>query len=293
MADSVPLISVIIPAWNSERCIAGVLDALTKQDADPALFEVIVIDNGSTDRTPQVAARYPIVTLLSEPKPGSYNARNKGLAAARGEYLLFTDADCVPTADWVANAQKRITDFPEIDVHAGRVRLFREPGARPFATRYEELTAFNQEGNVAAGFCVTANMLCRRAHLMAIGGFNGALLSGGDVDCSRRLTGAGYKLGYAPDMVVAHPTRAVLGALIDKRRRVVGGRWQIENWGAGPVSVPMGTLMREAYNELRWIKGSSIEWWAKPGVLTVSLLQSIAAQLEVARLKTGRPAFRN
>ena len=101
-----------------------------------------------------------------------------------------------------------------------------KPKGDPFSARYEELTAFDQRRNVEEyGCCITANWLCRRDLMRSIGGFNQELLSGGDVECSRRIVAAGHKLVYVPEMIVGHPTRGNLLELICKRRRVVGGRW--------------------------------------------------------------------
>lgn len=288
-----PLISVIIPAWNGEARIGQCLDALAEQSFPRDRFEVIVIDNASTDRTATIAGEYPFVTLLHEPQPGSYRARNRGLAVARGEYLLFTDADCVPDRDWISAAAQRIETHPHVGVHAGRVKLFREPGAGPFASRYEELVAFDQKGNAAGGFCVTANWLCRRDLLESIGGFNAEMLSGGDADCSRRVIAAGHSLEYAPAMIVGHPTRASALELVRKRRRVVGGRWLLEGWAQVGLRTSTRHLLREAWNEARWIKNSSIEGWAKPGVLAVSAVLALAGQYEIVRLKAGREAYRS
>ena len=91
-----PFISVIIPVWNSPDLLAKCLAALAVQSYPRERYEVLVVDNGSTDSTAAVARNYPFVTLLSEPVPGAYRARNRGLAAARGEYVAFTDADCIP-----------------------------------------------------------------------------------------------------------------------------------------------------------------------------------------------------
>jgi glycosyltransferase involved in cell wall biosynthesis len=95
----VPLLSVIVPVWNDESRIGQCIDALKRQSLDSALFEIIVVDNGSTDSTATVVSRYTNVVLLYEPQPGSYAARNTGLRHARGEYVAFTDSDCVPEED--------------------------------------------------------------------------------------------------------------------------------------------------------------------------------------------------
>jgi len=92
-------ISLIIPAYNEERYLARCLDAVAAQTVKP--FEVIVIDNNSTDTTAEIARRYRFVRLLHEPAQGRVYARNTGFDAARGTILARIDADAVLPADWV------------------------------------------------------------------------------------------------------------------------------------------------------------------------------------------------
>lgn len=288
-----PKISVIIPVWNSARRIVMTLKALAEQTASRDLFEVIVVDNGSTDDTADAVRKFDFVTLLSEPIPSSYRSRNQGLAAARGEYVLFTDGDCIPASNWVEQAFEIVKKLPDIGLYAGEIVLFREEGARPAAARYEELTAFNQRYNVQRGYCVTANWLCRRADLIAIGGFNSDLLSGGDSECSRRMVAAGHKIIYVPEMIVSHPTRASLGQLIRKRRRVMGGRWQKDNMSETGVTRVLWLMVFEAKGQARWMIRTKIGLWTKLGVLGITAALMLTSQVEVLRLSTGRPPYRS
>ncbi|MBZ9676458.1 glycosyltransferase [Mesorhizobium sp. ES1-1] len=288
-----PYISIIIPVWNGEDRIAATLQSIAEQTAPRDRFEVIVVDNGSTDGTVAIVNRFDFVTLLSEPQPGSYRARNLGLAAARGDYVLFTDGDCVADPDWVMQAISATTRLPDVDLHAGHITLFREDKAGPFAARYEELTAFNQEVNVRFGHCVTANWLCKRELLLSIGGFNQDLLSGGDIDCSRRIVAAGHRLRYLPEMIVRHPTRAKMIDLIRKRRRVVGGRWHLERMKPARIVGAARMFASESIQQSRWTVRASMENWAKPGVVAVIMVLMLTAQFELLRLAAGRPAYRS
>jgi len=95
-----PRLSIVIPVRNEEDYIAECLDAIASQSELPE--EVIVIDNNSTDRTREIAAAYPFVTLLEEPTPGIVPTRNRGLDAATGDVLCRIDADSILDPDWVA-----------------------------------------------------------------------------------------------------------------------------------------------------------------------------------------------
>ena len=102
------LLSVIVPIRNAADTLVACLDGLRAQQFPRDQFEIILVDNNSTDSSASIARRYPDVQLLSEPKPGAYAARNRGVAAARGHLLAFTDPDCVPAPDWLATLAREL-----------------------------------------------------------------------------------------------------------------------------------------------------------------------------------------
>ena len=284
-ASAEPTITVIAPVWNGEREVGLLLDALAAQTAPERAFEVIVVDNGSTDGTADVLARYPSIRVLREPEPGSYRARNLAIRNARGRFLLFTDADCVPAPDWVATALRLAERHGEDCVIGGRIELFRVGRTGRFSVRYEELTAFQQEWNLARGKCVTANWLCSKRLLESVGGFKDALLSGGDVECAQRIAAAGHAFVYAPQMTVGHPTRATLLALARKRVRVTGGRWL--KAGSPGVASFSRMVLDEHLAQARWMKGAAGDRLMRIGLLSIIASLWLVTQLEILRLRTG------
>ncbi|HEX9853613.1 MAG TPA: glycosyltransferase family A protein, partial [Woeseiaceae bacterium] len=101
-----PEVSVIVPHrddWAGlDRCIASLVAQRSRAPAS----EIIVVDNGSADRAAEarfIASFGKEIVLLREPRPGAACARNRGVAAARGEILLFIDSDCLARGDWIAN----------------------------------------------------------------------------------------------------------------------------------------------------------------------------------------------
>ncbi|WP_334656945.1 glycosyltransferase [Sphingomonas panaciterrae] len=291
--DQTPEVSVIIPVWNSEKSIVKTLEMLSTQTVSQERFEVIVVDNGSTDATAKVVGKFPFAKLLSEPVASSYRARNRGLAAAKGDFVLFTDGDCVPAADWVEQAMAAVRRVPDAGIYAGEIALFRELGARPVAACYEELTAFNQSHNAQVGHCVTANWLCRRADLLAIGGFDSELLSGGDRECSRRMVASGHRVVHIPEMIVRHPTRATLGELMRKRRRVVGGRWIINNMAKAGTLKGLWQMAKEAAGQSRWMARANVDPKLRAGVIGATAILMLVSQAEILRLSVGRPPYRS
>jgi glycosyltransferase involved in cell wall biosynthesis len=94
-------VSVVIPAYNAETTIDACLAAFTRQTVPPDSFEVIVVDDGSTDATRARIATHPMARLLTQVNAGPAAARNLGVQHALGEIILFTDADCVPMENWI------------------------------------------------------------------------------------------------------------------------------------------------------------------------------------------------
>jgi glycosyltransferase involved in cell wall biosynthesis len=100
--DPLPRISVIVPAFNAEGFIGDCLDSLERQAFPRAHYEIIVVDNNSSDRTVEIARRHDRVTVLREPEQSSYIARNRGIAAAGAPVLAFLDSDCSVGPNWLA-----------------------------------------------------------------------------------------------------------------------------------------------------------------------------------------------
>lgn len=113
-------VSVIVPLHNAAAWLGDCLDALLRQNLPAGSFEVIAVDNGSTDDSAAVVRRRPQVKLLSEPVPGAYAARNRAIRAARGGLLAFIDADCIARPDWLARLQHGLAAAPGRQVVMGR-----------------------------------------------------------------------------------------------------------------------------------------------------------------------------
>jgi glycosyltransferase involved in cell wall biosynthesis len=225
-----PLVSVVIPVRDGADTLPRCLDALAAQQDAPA-FEVIVVDNGSTDTTAALAGAHPVVThVVTEPRPGSYAARNAGVALAAGSVLAFTDADCVPEPGWLAAGAAAVRDVP---LAGGRVVAVLER-ATPVA-RYDAALYLDQEGYVREqGFAATANLFVRTEVARAVGGFDADLRSGGDLDFCQRAASAGHSITYAADAVVRHRPRSSYGELWRLHRRLGAGWAALARQGKRP-----------------------------------------------------------
>lgn len=203
------MVSVVVPVFNDSERLSACLDALSRQTLGRELFEVIVVDNGSTEDIRVVCDRFDGVRYAVESRRSSYAARNTGIERSCGAILAFTDSDCIPAEDWLAKGRSYITSDETCGLIGGEVELFFRNPKNPTAVElYETLTAFPQENNVREqNFSVTANMFTTRAVLDAVGCFDVRLQSGGDWEWGNRVARAGYRLTYCPDLQVAHPAR--------------------------------------------------------------------------------------
>lgn len=213
-----PRISVLIPVYRDWVGLDLCLAALAAQTWPADDFEVLAVSN---EAEPPPTLSRPGMRLLHEPRGHSYAARNAGLAAARGEVLAFTDADCRPEPQWLAAGWAALQEDTSASLAGGNIRV--TAMRRNIATDYDQCFAFKQAETVPNGGSVTANLFVRRAVFDAIGPFNATLQSGGDFELCKRAKQSGFKIVYAENAVVQHPARDSLKALFRKNRRVAGG----------------------------------------------------------------------
>ncbi|GAC05841.1 dolichyl-phosphate mannose synthase related protein [Paraglaciecola agarilytica NO2] len=231
-----PKVSVIIPVYNDIVRVEACLTSLENQDYPRDRFEVIVVDNGSSDGTydalQKVALSYAAQQSLIITQcmiPGSYAARNHGLTMATGEYVAFTDSDCIVCEQWLnvlVNAiQQEVGDV----IIAGKMSFFpdQSKSTQQSAIDFENLFSMKQDENARNGKCITANLFCSMALLQEHNGFDQKLKSGGDVEFSTRIVKSGGKIVYCDNALVKHPSRNVQ-ELIIKRKRIIGGTWDAQ-----------------------------------------------------------------
>lgn len=237
MRHELPFVSVIIPVFNDPQGLSKVLEAVIGQTYPRTRYEVIVVDNNSTDATPRVideySTRYPelVYPQTEDRTQGSYAARNRGVKAARGTIIVFTDADCVPVNTWLEAGIQQLQQY-QAAFGAGQIR-FTFQAEEP--TVWEYLDAANKLDQKTyvekAGFGATANLFVRHEMFGQYGFFREDLRSGGDYEFGRRLTEGGEKLIYIEEALVYHPARASYREKINKSKRVTEGQAQLAELG--------------------------------------------------------------
>lgn len=218
-------VSVIIPTFNDWRRLALCLDGLSKQSYPVASYEIIVINNNPKDSLPINMVLPGNCELIVESNPGSYAARNKGLAHSRGDVIAFTDSDCIPDENWLKNAVNFFSDHPQCSRIAGHISLFfRNPSKLTWAEKFESVYAFKQERlALLKGSSVTANMISHRYVFDQVGQFDLSMMSGGDHEWADRAQRAGFTILYGKNVIVNHPSRSDFRELVKKAKRVAGG----------------------------------------------------------------------
>lgn len=230
-APARPFVSVIIPTLDNVRGLEQCLAPLEAQTYPTDLYEIIVVDNGSREDVQAAIAGFAHVRFFREEQPGSYAARNLGLAVANGEIVAFTDSDCIPDRDWIEAGVAALLANPRAGLVAGRVDLFFRDPAQPTPSElYDSIVMnFHQDRNVSElHYGATANLFSFKRVFEKVGVFNSQLMSGGDLEWGRRVFQHSYQQTYAPDARVAHPARHTLNETCERSVRLVGGRYAMK-----------------------------------------------------------------
>jgi GT2 family glycosyltransferase len=206
-------VSAIVPVRNGAGSLPALLRGLQTQTLSPDRYEVIVIDNASTDRTAEVARAHG-ARVVHESIPNRSRARNRGVEAARTRLYAFTDADCTVDQHWLEQLLRNADKAPLV---AGDVRL--QVSDSPNAIeRFEALWRFGQSNWVEdQGWAATANLLVHGEAFAAVNGFDPAWRHiGEDVDFCFRARAAGYGLAYCPEAIVEHEAEREMRPLLER-----------------------------------------------------------------------------
>lgn len=235
-------ISIVIPALDAAETIGETLKALRAQ-AGSADYEVIVVDNGSSDDTAGVARAFG-ARVLHEALRGPAAARNRGLTHSSGEIVAHLDADTVPSRRWLAELCAPFAD-ERVVIAAGHSLCYPPKTA---AERYAQKIGLN-DATLAVNrepfpFAPSLNLAVRRSAAIAIGGWNVRLRTGEDVDFSHRILKAyGGPIAYCERAILYHHARSDDSALCR----------QAYTYGAG-----VADLYALYPDEVRWNAGKAL-----------------------------------
>ena len=195
-------VSVIIPALNEEEMIGKCLESLAGSCYPLDAFEVILVDNGSTDRTLEIARSFSTrlrLTILQRPGVNISALRNLGANAARGELLAFLDADCSIPRDWLENAASNLAS-DSAGVIGGNITIPEDSGW--VARTWFQVAYPPKDGEVA--YVPSGNMLMKSSTFMRIGGFNETIKTSEDCELCSRARGDGFTVREISALTVIH-----------------------------------------------------------------------------------------
>ncbi|MBI5492867.1 MAG: glycosyltransferase [Deltaproteobacteria bacterium] len=197
-------VSVVVPAYRAEKTIERCLTALLGQDYPKGAYEIIVVDDGSPDRTGDIVKKFP-VRYLRQSNSGPASARNRGVGEAAGGIILFTDSDCVPETNWMSEMLKPFSD-PRVAAVKGAYRT----GQRGIVARFSQVefeerfemlkkaASIDMVDTYSAGF--------RKDVFLRMGGFDTSFPAANneDTELSYRMSKAGLKMVFTPGAIVCH-----------------------------------------------------------------------------------------
>lgn len=203
-----PEVSIVVPVYNGAKTIEDCILSLLALDYPQEKVALLVVDNASTDRTPEILRRHSsALRIVYEKKRGPAAARNKGLVHAQGEVVAFTDADCVVDRGWLQHLVAPLQD-PHIGIVGGK-NLAKRPAnfVESFGEQiHDHDAAINR---YQPPYVITMNWASRLKVLKEFK-FDEALRRGEDGDLSYRIFQAGYRFTYQPDAVIYHQNEATL-----------------------------------------------------------------------------------
>ena len=219
-AVRLPLASVVIVTRNRAKSLAVALASVQAQDY--AHFEIVVVDNDSSDVTPQVAGAYGARRIYVPSRFGIGYCRNRGVSEARGEIIAFLDDDCIPVRGWLGSLVGRIVADPQIGLLGGQIINVGFEGEKANKGR----TKLGPNGTLSfvadpnqADFFGNANLALRRNALDVVGNYDPFFNMMEETDLATRMRKHGYQVTHEQAAVVEHHHR---GAFFKKRHLFYG-----------------------------------------------------------------------
>jgi O-antigen biosynthesis protein len=200
-----PRISVVVCSYNGSRTLRECCDGLQRLDYPD--YEVIIVDDGSTDETEAIARQYPFNVIRTENK-GLSSARNTGLGAATGEIVVYLDDDAYPDPQWLKYLAAAFMSSDHVGIGGPNITPADDGSAAQCVSNAPGNPIHVLISDVEAEHIPGCNMAFRRSALEAVGGFDSNFrIAGDDVDLCWRLQSRGWKLGFSPGAVVWHHRR--------------------------------------------------------------------------------------
>ena len=210
--------SIIIPVYNSEKTIEKCIKSVFNQYYPKDNYEVIVVDDGSTDNSLDLIKDYSSIKLIRQENRGPAAARNLGVKHAKGRYIVFTDSDCIVNKHWLEYIEEGFKNYPKISGLGGEILN----GNLSLMGKVSHLIDFggnvdNKEGFIKTMSIPSANISYKRDIFIEIGGFNEKLVTMEDRELNWRFVKNNHKILCYPQVKVFHYANISFLNLIKKR----------------------------------------------------------------------------
>ncbi|MFZ2455887.1 MAG: glycosyltransferase [Candidatus Altiarchaeia archaeon] len=206
-----PLVSVIVPVYNEEKRISAALEALLNQTYPKEKTEIIVVDDGSKDRTCEVVTKYPVRLIKHEINKGDSASRNTGAQNARGEIIFTTDSDDKVDKNWISSIVQHYS-HPNVAAVVGSSHIvFKEDNweQRIIAELFIVMrgsdyvrSVHDKKGRFGNNKSIGSNQSFRKKVFFEVGGFDTGLTAGMEQDIIWRIERKGYSIEFEPDAIV-------------------------------------------------------------------------------------------
>lgn len=243
-----PFVSIVIPTFNRPDRLSSCLIALDRSNYPRDFFEVIVVDDGSSEPLDKVVEPFRnrfSLCLIRQPNRGPAAARNAGAARARGELLAFTDDDCEPSPNWLKALTNWFSENPDYALGGRTIPIDQNSYSIASQTLLDYLYSYyNEDSLKGARFLTSNNLAVPSSSFQAVGGFDPHFRSAGgeDRELCDRWVGFGFRMEYLPEAVVYHNQAATFGSFVRQHLRYGrgayhfhrirslrnGGKWRIE-----------------------------------------------------------------
>lgn len=246
-------ISVVIATYNRKDSLKQALDALMKQDFCHRSFEVIVVNDGSTDGTGNLLEEYAVFGSVSlrffeQQNQGPAAARNLGVQYAKGAIIAFTDDDCIPAKDWLRTIDAEFKSCEIVGLqgstHTDRDKI------TPLTHQID-----NAHGNKSVPTCNAAYL---KSALETVGGFDTEFPfpHNEDADLAWRIQKIG-KIGFCDNMLVYHPPRTDTFSKVSKRMKIMESEFRLfykdpESYRKNRGSSPWQIIYWEVMVKTQW-----------------------------------------
>jgi len=260
--------SIVIPVYNQAKDLEKVLDILEKQTISQEHFEVIVVDNGSTDHTEDLVKEYDGAEYLlqTEYLNSSYSSRNRGIEKSKGEVIVLLDGTVIPEEGWLEGGLRCLQE-KKADIVSSDVRF--DFGEKITAGKIYDSNNLSRESQIKKrGVAKTASLFVKKSVFEEIGKFKEGAETAEDVIWTRKATQDGFKLEYCHESV-AYKKAKTFTASVKKQWRDAKGHpeiWKFEGKNKNPLKKLFSSLIPyhpKKVNKLAANKGVDVSSYVK------------------------------